>query len=56
MPETDRHADQLYRLRAVLHGISPLIWTRWYWMALDPSRLIGCGVIAANDFELPYNR
>jgi hypothetical protein len=28
MPETDRHAAQLYQLRAVLRGISPLIWRR----------------------------
>jgi hypothetical protein len=28
MPETDRHAEQLYQLRAVLRGISPLIWRR----------------------------
>src|ERR1039458_2232028 len=28
MAETDRHEEQIYQLRAVLRGISPLIWRR----------------------------
>lgn len=28
MPETDRHAEQLCQLPAVLRGISPLMWRR----------------------------
>jgi hypothetical protein len=28
MAETDRHDGQIYQLRAVLRGISPLIWRR----------------------------
>jgi hypothetical protein len=28
MPETDRYAEQLYQSRAVLRGISPLMWRR----------------------------
>jgi hypothetical protein len=28
MAETDRHESQIYQLRAVLCGISPLVWRR----------------------------
>jgi Plasmid pRiA4b ORF-3-like protein len=28
MAEGDRHEPQIYQLRVVLHGISPLIWRR----------------------------
>ncbi len=28
MAETDRHEPQIYQLRVVLRGISPLIWRR----------------------------
>ena len=28
MAETDRHEPQIYQLRAVLRGISPLVWRR----------------------------
>jgi hypothetical protein len=28
MAETDRHEPQIYQFRAVLRGISPLVWRR----------------------------
>ncbi len=29
MAETDRHEAQIYQLRVVLRGISPLVWRRF---------------------------